>query len=130
MWEFADIRNLAISNLERIGFSEVQKIEITHKFDIQDWYMPAYKALVKRSDALSVEEAVQLGFEFSIKMAGIRERWVARKSGFSVRKNWRRSGADVVLEDPDDEEALETDIITTFKIKPPQKTARRARISL
>lgn len=130
MWEFADIRNLAISNLERIGLSEVQKIEITHKFDIQDWYMPAYKALVKRSDVLSVEEAAQLGFEFSIKMAGTRERWIARKSGFSVRKNWRRSGADVVLEDPDEEEALETDIITTFKIKPPQKTARRARISL
>lgn len=129
MWEFAEIRDLAIANLERIGFSEVEKIEITHKFDIQEWYMPAYKALVKRSGALSVEEAAQLGFEFSIKLAGIRERWISRTSAFSVRKNWRRSGADVVLEDPD-EEALETDIITTFKIKPPQKTARRARISL
>lgn len=84
---------------------------------------------MKRSGALSVEEATQLGLEFSIKLAGIRERWIARTSNVSVRRNWRRMSADVIQDDPD-EEALEADIVTTFNVKSPKKTIKRARISL
>lgn len=105
MWKITEIRTLAIVNLERfISLPVIQKVELTHEFDIQDWYMSAYKALVKRSGALSVEEATKLGFEFAIKLAGTRERWI--------------------LDASHDDISLEADIIATFKIKPPssQKT--------
>lgn len=99
MWKVTELRTLAIANLERISLPAIQKVELTHEFDIQDWYMSAYKALVKRSGALSVEEATKLGFEFAIKLAGIRERWI--------------------LDATHDNISLEADIVATFKIKPP-----------
>lgn len=99
MWKVTEIRTLAIANLERISLPAIQKVELTHEFDIQDWYMSAYKALVKRSGALSVEEATKLGFEFAIKLAGTRERWILDASHDNI--------------------SLEADIIATFKIKPP-----------
>ena len=98
--------------------------------------MPAYKALAKREASLSVEEANRLGFEFAIKMAGVRERWVALASNSSSsRIRWKRSnaGVDAIQEDPD-EAALESDIIETFKLGPSQlttpKSKKRNRMSL
>lgn len=101
MWKVTEIRTLAIANLERISLPAIQKVELTHEFDIQDWCMSAYKALVKRSGALSVEEATKLGFEFAIKLAGTRERWILDASHDNI--------------------SLEADIISTFKIKPPSE---------
>lgn len=110
MWKITEIRTLAIVNLERsISLPAIQKVELTHEFDIQDWYMSAYKALVKRSGALSVEEATQLGFEFAIKMAGARERWILTS----------RIKPDNDFGQSNPEASLEADIIATFKIKPP-----------
>lgn len=109
-----DHRNPYFSNrkprtLESISLPAIQKVELTHEFDIQDWYMSAYKALVKRSGALSVEEATQLGFEFAIKMAGARERWILTS----------RIKPDNDFGQSNPEASLEADIIATFKIKPP-----------
>jgi len=116
LWEFKEICDLTIADLERMTLPVVQKIEIAHKFGIQNWYIPAYKALVKRSEALSLEEATQLGFEFAIKLAGIRERWIARTSprtsGNGVCKCHELGYALGYA----DEKALDEDIDATFNL--------------
>lgn len=109
MWEFAEIRDLAITNLERKCLTEVEKIEIAHKFDIQKWCVPAYKELAKRTGALTVEEATKIGFEFAIKLGGVRERRIARTSGSPG--DWKADQGNT-----DAESALEADIRTTFNL--------------
>lgn len=109
MWEFAEIRDLAITNLEQKYLTEVEKIEITHKFDIQKWFVPAYKGLAKRVEALTVEEATKIGFEFAITLAGVRERRIARTS--SSPSDWEADEGNT-----DAESALEADIRTTFDL--------------
>ncbi|KAL5494658.1 hypothetical protein ACEPAI_119 [Sanghuangporus weigelae] len=73
-WKFKGIRMFVISKLEEFDFDEVSKVVLAHRYEISEWYMPAYIALAKRHEALSIHEAERLGFRFSVKMAQIRER--------------------------------------------------------
>lgn len=72
-WKFHDIRSFAISKLEDFHFGEVSKVELAHRYEISQWYMPAYVALAKRREPLSIAEAERLGFQFTLKMARVRE---------------------------------------------------------
>ncbi|KAH8111836.1 hypothetical protein DFH11DRAFT_551750 [Phellopilus nigrolimitatus] len=79
MWEFEKIRGLAITRLQSINIDEISKVEIAQKYIIEEWYAPAYLALAKRAQPLTVEEAAQIGFDVAVKMAQVREWNMQRK---------------------------------------------------
>ncbi|OCB87075.1 hypothetical protein A7U60_g5810 [Sanghuangporus baumii] len=77
-WKFKGIRIFVIHKLEDFDFDEVSKVVLAHRYEISEWYMPAYIALAKRHEALSIHEAERLGFRFAVKMAQVRERRLNR----------------------------------------------------
>jgi len=73
MWSFQRIRKLAIDELSNCNVDEIRKVELAHRFDIEEWYHAAYTALVRRERPLSYEEAARLGLDFAFKMGRVRE---------------------------------------------------------
>jgi hypothetical protein len=74
MWDFDQMRKVAIKKLSEARIDPMQKIVIAHKYEIEEWYEGAYVALAQRDNPLTVEEARTVGFEFAIKMAQVREK--------------------------------------------------------
>ncbi|KZT72410.1 hypothetical protein DAEQUDRAFT_664420 [Daedalea quercina L-15889] len=73
-WEFDDVRALAICELQKLSIDPVDRIVLSRKFDISGrWTLAAYAALCQRADALSLEEARQLGLETTVRIARLRE---------------------------------------------------------
>jgi hypothetical protein len=74
MWEFDDVRVLAIKEMEPLC-GPVDKIVLAKKYDIAVWLIPAYTALCIRPAPLCVEEGAALGTEAVTKLAQARERY-------------------------------------------------------
>ncbi|EJD03042.1 uncharacterized protein FOMMEDRAFT_156407 [Fomitiporia mediterranea MF3/22] len=77
MWEFERINGIVKTRIREVlwdKISAVDKIKLAHDFQLEEWYEDAYYELATRNESLSVEEAQQLGLEFSIVMAQARER--------------------------------------------------------
>ncbi|KZT03910.1 uncharacterized protein LAESUDRAFT_683082 [Laetiporus sulphureus 93-53] len=73
-WEFADIRALAIRELQSLEMSAVDKIILSRRFDIRDqWAIAAYVALCERPTPLTLEEANRLGIDSAVRIAQLRE---------------------------------------------------------
>jgi len=52
----------------------VSQVVLAKKHDVKAWLAPAYEALCKRPEPLSMAEAEQLGLVTSILLAGAREK--------------------------------------------------------
>lgn len=73
-WECADIRALAVRELQKLPVSPVDTVILSRRFDISGrWTLAAYAALCQRPDALSLEEASCLGLETMVRIAQLRE---------------------------------------------------------
>lgn len=85
MWEFDDIRTLAISQLSA-QIDLVTQIVLGRRYDHLQWVFSGFEGLVKRKEAISVPEAEQLGLSTSIRLVKIREEGAAKRysqSGFT-----------------------------------------------
>ncbi|KAI8978253.1 hypothetical protein BD414DRAFT_421962 [Trametes punicea] len=79
LWEFTDVRALAIRSLQVLNMSPVERIVLAQEFDIDGrWTLSAYIALCERPEPLSLAEASQLGLDISIRIAQLREQLRAR----------------------------------------------------
>jgi hypothetical protein len=79
-WEFDSVRRIAIRELERYPLSPIDKIRLSREFDIATpWTLKAYTELCERPEALSVQEALSLGLQVTVRISQIRER--LRRSG-------------------------------------------------
>ncbi|KAH8111837.1 hypothetical protein DFH11DRAFT_551963 [Phellopilus nigrolimitatus] len=78
MWEFEKIQGLAITKLQSFSIDEISKVEMAQKYNIEEWYAPAYLALARRAQPLTVEETTRIGYDAAVKMAQIRERNIQR----------------------------------------------------
>ena len=74
-WEFDDIRALAIREIERCPLTPVEKIALSREFDISSlWSLNAYTELCERPEALTVQEALALGLQTTVRISQLRER--------------------------------------------------------
>ncbi|KAJ7771980.1 hypothetical protein DFH07DRAFT_212694 [Mycena maculata] len=74
-WEFAEVKNLAVRELEKKDeLPDIDRIVLYHKFKVDESYLiPRYAALCERPELLTVEEGLQLGMEVTIALSRARE---------------------------------------------------------
>jgi hypothetical protein len=66
-WEFKDVRELAITQLDGMKFDAVDKLEVMKKYNIDSqWGYSAIVELCSRTNPLTIEEGGKLGIELSI----------------------------------------------------------------
>ena len=68
------IRNRAITALQGMGLSPVERIVLAVNHDIPTWLTPAYVDLCERKEPLREDEARELGLSTTVKLACARER--------------------------------------------------------
>lgn len=73
MWGFQETKETIIQKLERFNLTHARRIEIAHEHGIRQWFKPALSALIEREDALTAEEAVQIGFNLIVIVMRLRE---------------------------------------------------------
>ncbi|TFK74669.1 hypothetical protein BDN72DRAFT_759432 [Pluteus cervinus] len=73
MWAFDKIRKLSIENLEPKVLDPIQQLTLAQEHAIKSWTLPAVMKLVKRDEAIRLEEGMKIGIETTLKIASIRE---------------------------------------------------------
>ncbi|KAJ7935271.1 hypothetical protein B0H13DRAFT_2227173 [Mycena leptocephala] len=73
-WEFAEVKNLAVRELEKLELPDIDRIVLYKKFAVDESYLiPRYAALCERPELLTVEEGLRLGMEIVIPLSRARE---------------------------------------------------------
>ncbi|KAJ7125262.1 hypothetical protein C8R44DRAFT_619312, partial [Mycena epipterygia] len=73
-WEFAEVKTLAIRELEKLELADIDRIVLYHKFSVDESYLiPRYAALCERPELLTVEEGLKLGMGTVISLSRARE---------------------------------------------------------
>ncbi|GLB40856.1 hypothetical protein LshimejAT787_0900710 [Lyophyllum shimeji] len=74
MWNFRNIRQLAISKLSLdTGIDPVDKVVLAKEYKVPDWLLAGYHELVKRSTPITPLEAARLGLETTVYLFHVRE---------------------------------------------------------
>lgn len=74
-WNFCNIKDLAIRELEKLDIEPIDKIVAYHEYKINKMLLlPAYIAMCKREKPLSLAEGMSLGMETVLRLADARER--------------------------------------------------------
>jgi len=73
MWDFFEVRKLAIEELSKLVMSPITKILLARRYNIQKWLFAGYEELAKRTEPVSVGEAEQLGWDTAIMIFQVRE---------------------------------------------------------
>ncbi|KAL1659802.1 hypothetical protein GGF50DRAFT_119528 [Schizophyllum commune] len=75
LWDFVDIRRVAIKELGALEMDPVHKIVIQMRHDIKrEWSFGAFDTLCRRSEPLDIGEGERLGVEVLAKVAATREK--------------------------------------------------------
>lgn len=68
------MKDLAVRELEKLSLSDVDRISIYHKYEIdRRLLVPRYAALCERESPLTLREGLQLGMETTLMIARARE---------------------------------------------------------
>lgn len=73
MWDFFEIRDLAIQALSTMGMDPVSQVANSLQFNVPKWLFAGLKSLVMRQESISISEAKTLGLETAIRIYQIRE---------------------------------------------------------
>jgi len=73
---FEEQKKRAIAEIDKADspLRPVERVQLAKQFDVEDWLKRAYVELVERANALTVEEAEDLGIETVTKLCQARER--------------------------------------------------------
>ncbi|KAJ6631475.1 hypothetical protein B0H10DRAFT_495799 [Mycena sp. CBHHK59/15] len=85
-WVFAEVKNLAVRELEKKEMPDIDRIVLYHQFKVDEEHLlPRYAALCERPELLTVDEGLKLGMEIVIPLSRAREcaRNLASTSGSS-----------------------------------------------
>ncbi|CAE6431648.1 unnamed protein product [Rhizoctonia solani] len=78
-YDFPNLRDYAIRELEKAFLSAIQRIKIAREFGLTSWEAPAYSELSKRETALTQEEAQILGFSAFAMIVQAREEEILKR---------------------------------------------------
>jgi hypothetical protein len=73
MWQFKNIRTIAINTIGNVSMDLVDKIVIARKFDVSAWLVPALNQLVQREKSIDFLEGNKLGMDWVLKVAELRD---------------------------------------------------------
>jgi len=73
MWEFKEIRDLAIKKLSDLDIQAVEKVRLARTCHVGRWMLPALNDLARREKAMGIEEVKKLGVDYVLKIAAVRE---------------------------------------------------------
>ncbi|KAJ7250472.1 hypothetical protein B0H12DRAFT_1234360 [Mycena haematopus] len=80
-WYFLSARNFAIRQLDsRSDMGSVERILLARQYDIAAWLREGYDDLVNRKHGISVEEAVKIGLETTVRLYQAGEGTVIKRS--------------------------------------------------
>ncbi|KAF4620854.1 hypothetical protein D9613_001055 [Agrocybe pediades] len=120
-WEFPNIHDLCVRELEKLPMTDVQRIKLYQENRVdRNVLIPRYAALCQRPEPLTMEEGMELGMQTFAMIAAGRER---------VRWNARLpNGAMSPVSPPVDAktEEIEEVVRTLFAIPPPQSSGAGA----
>jgi len=71
---FEDIRDQAVRKLSTLRLDPVERIVLARKHEVDEWIVPSYCDLCQREKWLTEEEAMRIGVQGAVRLAGIRER--------------------------------------------------------
>ncbi|KAG6877956.1 hypothetical protein C0993_001574 [Termitomyces sp. T159_Od127] len=73
-WEFMEIKNLVVRELEKLEMPDVDRIATYQNHDVdRNYLIPRYAALCEREQPLTLEEGTQLGMATTLMIARARE---------------------------------------------------------
>ncbi|KAF7295994.1 BTB domain-containing protein [Mycena kentingensis (nom. inval.)] len=73
-WGFAEVKNLAVRQLEKLEMADVDRIVLYHAYSVDERFLvPRYVALCERPELLTVEEGLLLGMKTVISLTRARE---------------------------------------------------------
>ncbi|CAE6446153.1 unnamed protein product [Rhizoctonia solani] len=73
VYDYADLRNFAIGELEKCSLPAINQIKLSDEFFLPHWEKPAFVDLCYRSEPITSSEAQTLGIERFTEIARIRE---------------------------------------------------------
>lgn len=83
MWDFFEVRNLAIQALSTMEMDPVFQVANALQYKVPKWLFAGLESLVKRKEAISISEAKTLGLEMAIRVYQIREEGLAKYHGYA-----------------------------------------------
>jgi hypothetical protein len=73
-WNFPEVKALAVRELEKMEMSDVDRVALYHKYDIDKAVLvPRYASLCSRDQTITVIEGRKLGMETAMTLARARE---------------------------------------------------------
>jgi hypothetical protein len=73
MWDFFDVRKVAIEELSQVEMNSMTKVLLAREYKIQQWLFAGYQELAKRDETISFPEAERVGKDTAILIFQIRE---------------------------------------------------------
>jgi len=73
MWEFTDLRLLAIRSLAPMLDDPIEQIDLAKNCDVKEWLLPAMNKLAQREQPMGIEDTARLGVETVLKIGAVRE---------------------------------------------------------
>jgi len=84
MWEFDEIRKLAIRKMSALDIDTVEKVVIARDYQVGEWLVPTINTLAQREQPLGVQDVNRLGWDYVLKVAEVRESLSSPNSGGST----------------------------------------------
>ncbi|KAJ7580152.1 hypothetical protein C8J56DRAFT_834130 [Mycena floridula] len=73
-WEFPEVQNLAVRELEKLDVDDITRIVIYQKYNVDRTFLiPRYASLCQREATISLEEGMKLGMETTLNIVRARE---------------------------------------------------------
>jgi hypothetical protein len=79
MWDFFNVRKLAIEALSRIGINPITKILVAKQYMVRTLLFNGYDEMANGTGPISVAEAERLGWETAIHIFNIRQKSVGTR---------------------------------------------------
>jgi len=73
MWEFTEIRGLAIQKMSQLAIENFDKIIIAKDYHVTDWLIRGLNVLAQREEPMGAEDVRRLGWDYIFKLAEVRE---------------------------------------------------------
>jgi hypothetical protein len=73
MWEFAETRQRAISQMSNLGIDAVDKIVLARVYHVPQWLIPALNEYTQRRKPITVADVHRLDLNYALKIVHSRE---------------------------------------------------------
>jgi len=80
MWEFGEIRKLAIRKMSQLTIDTVEKIVMARDYHVVEWLVPAINSIARRDEPMTLQDVNRLGWDYVLKIAQVRESFTMGKN--------------------------------------------------